>query len=178
VHVLGIRRGKGVFVTAETAALVDPLARDALARAESGELGPEAAGLVAHLAVAGPSLLEELVEETGLAPRRPRARLERIGAVVARAVVFDDQHRHSSELARWDQVFPEPSVGGLGELIVAAVRAAVVAPEDEARGWFSWRASSALIDELVEAAQLARPAPGWLSAKETASRRAPARPGR
>jgi hypothetical protein len=176
VHVLGIHRGKGVFVTAETAALVDPLARDALARAESGELGPEAARLVAHLGVAGPSLLEELVEETGLDPRRPRARLERIGAVVARAVVFDDRHRHSSELARWDQVFPEPSAGGLGKLVVAAVRAAVVAPEDEACGWFSWRASSALIDELVEADQLTRPAPGWLSAGGTAFPRARAGP--
>lgn len=174
VHMLNIHRGKGLFVTAETAALVDPLAREALARAENGELGPEAARLVAHLAAAGPSLLEELVEETGLDPRRPRARLERVGAVVARAVVSDERHRNTSELARWDQAFPRPSAGGLGELLVAAVRAAVVAPEDEVRGWFSWRATSALVDELVEANQLARPAPGWLSAAETASRREPA----
>lgn len=176
VHVLGIHRGKGLLVTAETARLVDPLARDALAGAENGELGPEAARLVAHLAEAGPSLLEELVEEAGLDPRRPRAKLERVGAVVARAVVLGERHRHTSELTRWDQVFPEPSAGGLGELLVAGVRATVVAPEDETRGWFSWRASSALVDELVNANRLARPAPGWLSAAETAFRRAPGAP--
>jgi hypothetical protein len=176
VHVLGIHRGKGVFVTTKTAALVDPLAREELARADDGALGPEAARLLAHLAAAGPSLLEELVEEAGLDARRLRPKLERVGAVVARAVVHDDRHRHTSELARWDQVFPRPSAGGLGELLVAGVRAAVVAPEDEARTWFTWRAPPELVSELVEAGRLERPAGGWLSAAGTASRPAQAAP--
>ena len=169
VHVLGVRRGKGLFVTADTAALVDPLAREELARAEEGALGPEAARLVAHLAEAGPSLIEELREELGIEPRALRRKLERGGAVVARAVLLDD--RNTSELARWDQVFPEPATGGgLGELLVAGVCAAVVAPEDEARGWFTWRVPATLADELLEGGRLERPEAGWISAAGTASR--------
>jgi hypothetical protein len=177
VHVLGIHRGKGLFVTEETAALVDPLAREELARVEDGALGPEAALLVAHLAEAGPSLLEEIREETELDARRLRARLERLGAVVARPV-FLDERKNTSELARWDQVFPTPAPGGLADLVVAGVRAAVVAPEDEARRWFSWPATRALVDELAEHGRLARPEPGWISAAGTSSRRAPESPER
>jgi hypothetical protein len=160
--VLGIHRRKGVFVTAETAALVDPLARQELARAEAGAFGPEAALLVAHLADAGPSLLEELREETELDARRLRGKLERVGAVVARPV-FLDERKNTSELARWDQVFPTPAAGGLADLFEAGVRAAVVAREDEARRWFSWPVSAELVDELVEASRLERPEPPWLS---------------
>jgi hypothetical protein len=162
VHVLGIHRGKGVFVTAETAALVDPLAREELARAEAGAFGPEAALLVAHLAEAGPSLLEEIREETELDARRLRTKLERVAAVVARPV-FLDEHKNTSELARWDQIFPTPAAGGLADLFVAGVRAAVVTQEDEARRWFSWPVSAELVDELVESGRLERPEPRWLS---------------
>ena len=176
VHVLGIHRGKGLFVTGATAALVDPMAREELARAEEGAFGPEAALLLAHLAEAGPSLLEEVREETALDARRLRSKLERVGALVARPL-FLDQHRNTSELARWDQVFPVPAPGGgLGELLVAGVRAAVVAPEDEARRWFSWPVPAALVDELVEADRLERPEPGSLSAAETSSRPEPGVP--
>jgi hypothetical protein len=171
VHVLGVHRGKGLFVTAETARLVDPLAREELARVEDGALGPEAARAVAHLAAAGPSLLEELREEIGIDARRLRTKLERRGAVVARAVVRDEGN--TSELARWDQVFPEPAPGGLGDLIVAGARAAVVAPEDEARRWFSWRVPTSLLDALVAEGRLVRPEPGWISAAETACGRGP-----
>lgn len=162
VHVLGIHRGKGLFVTTETAALVDPLAREELARVEDGALGPGPARVVAHLAAAGPSLLEELREELGVDARRLRPKLERRAAVVAQAVVREEGN--TSELARWDQVFPERTAGGLRELIVAGVRAAVVAPEDEAATWFSWRAPPSLLDELVLDGALVRPGPGWISA--------------
>jgi hypothetical protein len=126
---------------------------------------------VAHLAAAGPSLLEELREEIGIDARRLRTKLERRGAVVARAVVRDEGN--TSELARWDQVFPEPAPGGLGDLIVAGARAAVVAPEDEARRWFSWRVPTSLLDALVAEGRLVRPEPGWISAAETACGRGP-----
>jgi len=176
VHVLGIHRGKGLFVTATTAALVDPLARAELALADDGGYGPEAAWLLAHLAEAGPSLLEEVREETELDPRRLRAKLERVGVLVARPVLLDE-HKNTSELARWDQVFPVTATGGgLGELLVAGVRAAVVAPEDQARRWFSWPVSAALVDELVEAERLERPTAGWITAAETSSRPGPAEP--
>jgi hypothetical protein len=168
VHVLGIHRGKGLFVSTETAAFVDPLAREELARVEEGALGPEAARVVAHLAVAGPSLLEELREELGMDARRLRPKLERRGAVVARAVLREEGN--TSELARWDQVFPKLAAGGgLGYLLVAGVRAAVVAPEDEVHTWFSWRTPASLLDELVADGRLARSEQGWLSAAETAS---------
>jgi len=177
VHVLGIHRGKGLFVTEATAALVDPLARAELARAEDGGYGPEAALLLAHLADAGPSLLEEVREETELDPRRLRAKLERVGALVARPM-FLDERKNTSELARWDQVFPvAASGGGLGELLVAGVRAAVVAPEGEARRWFSWPVSLALVDELVASKRVERPMAGWLSAAETSSRPGREAPG-
>ena len=65
-----------------------------------------------------------------------RSPLERCGAVVARSIVYEEPHRHTSLLARWDQVHPEPSGASdprqaLGDLVCAGVRAAVVAPERE-----------------------------------------------
>jgi hypothetical protein len=93
-----------------------------------------------------------------------RAPLERRGAVVARSIVYEDPHRHTSLLARWDQVFPEPSGGGgLAELVVAGVRAAVVAPEDEPEQWFAWR-EEGLVGRLVDDGRLVRPEAGWVAA--------------
>ena len=78
--------------------------------------------------------------ELGLRPKELkslRSPLERRGAIVSRSVVYEDPHRHTSELARWDQRFPEPvEDAGLAKLLVAAVRAAVVAPERELSRWF------------------------------------------
>jgi hypothetical protein len=89
--------------------------------------------------------------------------LERCGALVARSVVYDEPHRHTSLLARWDQAHPE-SPGGddprraLGDLVCAGVRAAVVAPEPELVRWFSWRWywDDDLVDELVGSGRLVR----------------------
>jgi hypothetical protein len=160
VHRLSVHRGKGLFVTDDVAGLVDPLAREELARAEGGRGGTAAARLVRHLAAAGPSLLEELREELGFAPRELRAlrgKLERVGAVVATPVVLEHPHRHTSELARWDQCFPQRSaVGGLAELVLAGVRAAVVAPQAEVRTWFSWRVDDATVGGLIDAGRLER----------------------
>jgi hypothetical protein len=158
VHRLAVHGGKGMFVTDEVAHLVDPLARDELRRAEAGEHGPDAERLVRHLAAAGPSLLPELSEELGLEPRtlrHTRGVLERHGAIVAASVVLEEPHRHTSELARWDQRFPDAaSGGGLAELVVAGVRAAVLAPEREARTWFTWRAGPELVHGLVAQGRL------------------------
>jgi hypothetical protein len=54
----------------------------------------------------------------------------------------------------------------LGELVVAAVEAAVVVPDREPRRWFSWRWRwrEDLIERLVEEGRLVRPSPGWLAA--------------
>jgi hypothetical protein len=159
LHALQVHRGKRLLVTSKVAALVDPLARAALEEASG-----DARLLLDHLAAAGASTPEELKEELGLdarALRAARSRLERVGAVVSRSIVVetgDGGHRHTGELRRWDQVFPGPpaSAGGLEELVVAAVRAAVLVPEREVRRWFSWPLGA--IPERLE-----RPAPGWLA---------------
>ncbi len=168
---LRLLRGTGVFLTDAVGAFADPLCREDLARAEDGAHGEEPARLVAHLGTAGPSLLDEVKEELGLsaaALRKVRAPLERVGAIVAREVVLehDGRHRHTSELRRWDQLEPAPEAasGGAGALLVAGVRAAVLAPEREARGWFTWPASPELVEQLVDEGRLVRPEAGWLAA--------------
>jgi hypothetical protein len=168
---LRLLRGTGVFLTTPVAAIADPLCREELARAEDGAHGTEPARLVAHLGTAGPSLIDEVKEELGLSAaglRKARAPLERAGVLVSREVVLerDGRHRHTTELRRWDQLEPAPgsAPGHAGALLVAGVRAAVLAPEREARGWFSWPAPAEVVEELVAEGQLVRPEPGWLAA--------------
>ena len=152
---LAVHRGKSLLVTDEVAQLLDPLCRAELAaRADDP--------LLRHLEAAGPSELEDLQLELGVAPRelkRLRAPLERCGALVARSVVYEEPHRHTSVIARWDQLVPAAEGGGLEELYVAAVRAAVVAEEAELPRWFPW-----WDDAVLGSERLLRPAPGWVAA--------------
>jgi hypothetical protein len=162
--ILAVHRGKSLLLTEETAALVDPICRAELERMEAEHDGW--ARLLGHLADAGPSELEDLQTELGLTPKELkglRSPLERCGAVVARSVVYEEPHRHTSVLARWDQAHPEPSPTSdprraLGDLVCAGVRAAVFAPEGEPARWFSWRWywDDSLVDELVESGRLVR----------------------
>jgi hypothetical protein len=162
--VLAVHRGKSLLVTDEVAALLDPICRAELARMEAED--ESWARLLRHLADAGPSELDDLQTELSLTPRELkslRSPLERCGALVARSVVYEEPHRHTSLLARWDQAHPEPSGRddprrALGDLVCAGVRAAVVAPEPELSRWFSWRWywDDGLVDELVGAGRLAR----------------------
>jgi hypothetical protein len=139
--VLAVHRGKNLLATDETAALIDPIARAELERMEAAD--PGWGRLLRHLREAGPSELEDLQLELGLKPKelkQLRSPLERCGAIVSRSIVYEDPHRHTSVLTRWDQLFPEPAGGGgLADLVVAAVGAAVVAPERELPRWFSWQ---------------------------------------
>jgi hypothetical protein len=131
-----------------------------------------------HLDAAGPALLEDLQTELALKPKELKltlSPLELCGAVVRRTVVletFGGGHEHTSELARWDQVYTEPSPhGGLDDLIVAAVGAAVVAPEREVPRWFSWtwnRREENRVGRLVDERRLERPEPGWVTAPASA----------
>jgi hypothetical protein len=160
--VLAVHRGKSLLVAPEVARLLDPLCRAELERHADDVL-------LRHLADAGPSELEDVQVELGLAPKelkRLRAPLERCGALVSRSVVYEEPHRHTSLLSRWDQLFPEPAPGGggLDELIVRAVGAAVLAPETEAPRWFAWW-EEGLPGRLVEQGRLVRPEPGWLAAR-------------
>jgi hypothetical protein len=161
--VLAVHRGKSVLVTDEVAALLDPICRAELARMEVADEGWSR--LLRHLAEAGPSELQDLQTELSLTPKelkQLRHPLERCGAIVARALVYEEPHRHTSVLARWDQVQAGPSREdarrALADLLCAAVRAAVVAPEKELARWFSWRWywDDAIVDELVAAGRLAR----------------------
>ena len=171
VRELAVQAGRSILVTDAVAALMDPLCRAALAAAATR--AGDGAVLLGHLAAAGPSEVGDLKVELGWDAsrlRRARGPLERTGAAVRRSVTLPARgrgHTHSSVLARWDQAFPQPSGGGsLADVLVAGVRAAVLVPEDEPAGWFSFhpRADAALIEGLVAGGRLRRPAPGWLSA--------------
>jgi hypothetical protein len=171
VHELKVHNGKSILFTDDTLPLVDSICRQELERMEQD---PERARLLRHLADAGPSTPEELQTELGLKPKELkllRQPLERCGAVVSRTLrvdLPDGGHRHTSELLRYDDAYPAPlGADGPAELVVAAVRAAVVAPERElARKWFSWRSvfPAELVDLLVSEGRLERPSPGWVGA--------------
>jgi hypothetical protein len=171
VHELKIHNGKSILLTDQSLALVDSICRSELARME-GEA--EWARVLTHLAAAGPSTLADLQTELGLKPRELkslRAPLERCGAVVSRSLrvqLPEGGHTHTSELVRYDQAYPDPlGEGGIDELVIAAVRAAVVAPELEiVRKWFSWRRlfDDQLVERLVSEGRLERIEPGWVTA--------------
>jgi hypothetical protein len=167
---VAVHRGKNLLVSQETAALLD-----AICRAETDRMRAEDAGwrrLLDHLARAGPSSPEDLRLELGLKRQELkalRAPLERCGALVARSVAIPaadgEGHTHSSELSRWDQAYqgdrdaPHADPGAaLGNLVAAAVRAAVVVPEAEPSRWFSWQWywTDTLIADLIRAGRLRR----------------------
>jgi hypothetical protein len=184
---VAVHRGKNLLVSAEAAALLDPIAR-----AETERMRAEDPGwrrLLDHLARVGPSTTEDLRTELSLKRQELKALrspLERCGVIVARSVAMtaggagagsgagdddgadgadghDDGHRHDSELSRWDQAYhgqpaPAAPAEAFAALVVAAVRAAVLAPEPELRRWFSWPWywRDTLIDDLVQAGRLRR----------------------
>jgi hypothetical protein len=174
--ILKVHRGKSLLVTDEVATLLDPIVRAELARMEKA--APDWAMLLGHLDAAGPSTLDDLQTELGLKPKELKAiryPLERCGAVVARSLVYaaGEGHAHTAELSRWDQVFPAAGDAdvhcqrALADLVVAGVRAAVVAPERELRKWFSWPWywDDAIVDTLVRDGRL-EPVDGHVAAAE------------
>jgi hypothetical protein len=175
--VVAVHRGKNLLVAEEVAALLDPICRAEIERMRAAD--PEWKRLLDHLADAGPSNIEDLQVELDLKPKELkslRAPLERCGAIVARSleVTAGGSHAHSSELARWDQIYSGSTAGGvrdsLQELVLAGVRAAVVAPERELKRWFSWQWywEDALVDDAVRDGRLRR-IDGYVSAVGTAS---------
>ena len=165
--ILKIHRGKNLIVTDEVAGLIDPIARAELERMT--QAGDDWALLLRHLAAAGPSTLDDLQAELALKPKELKAirsPLERCGAVVARSLVYatGDSHAHTAELARWDQVHSVSADvdvhqhRSFAELLLAGVRAAVVAPERELRKWFSWQWywEDEVVDGLVAEGRLER----------------------
>ena len=171
VYALKIHRGKHVLLTEETAALADPILRAETERMTAA--ADEWRTLLEHLDAAGPSTSEDLRVELGLKPKELKhivSPLERCGVVVSHMVVLElpgGRHEHLSQLTRWDQAYPRSSGrGGIDDLTVAAVRAAVVAPEREVPRWFSWPwlVPPDLVERLVSEGRLFRPEPGWVAA--------------
>ena len=165
IYALKIHRGKTLFLGQEAAAIVEPILRAEIERMEAED--EDWARLLRHLGGMGPSLTEDIQRELDLKPKELksiRSPLERCGAVVARFFQVDDDW--VTELVRWDQLYAGPAAGGgLDELVVAGVRAAVVCPEPEPKRWFSWgwRWDDGLVDRLVDEGRLVRPEPGWLA---------------
>lgn len=172
---LDIHRGKTLYLSRDVATMVEPLCSRELAAAEDGSYGRDAERVVRHLAKAGPALVDDLKIELGLDASRLRAarkKLQAVGAVVPRSEELpaaDGGHVHTTRLYRWDQRYAGPRSRradrdrALTDLVVAGVRAAVLAPEAEVTRWFSWRIPSASVDELVALGPLTRPAKGWLA---------------
>lgn len=186
VQPLKIHKGKLLLLSPEAAAVIDPLCRDALARAEDGELGAEAAAIVRHLKAAGAGAADEVRLALGLDAktfRSAREKLEREGAVVSRAAEggppaageagpgrpeAPQAYRHGTTIARWDQSHPHRRkaalASALDDLVLLAIRAAVVVQEDEPAGWFAWPVPRDTIRRLLETRRLMRPAAGWVAA--------------
>jgi hypothetical protein len=162
-----LHRGKSLYLSAETARAFDPLVREAI-RATTGD----DALLLDHLSTHGASMSEDVQLELGWERKRlkrARDRLERVGAVLSDGLVFENANTwYFAPMRRWDQVFPDATTAAdpLAEVVVAGVRAAVVAPESNIRSWFSWPVPMATIHHLIEAGRLNRPAPGWLAATD------------
>jgi hypothetical protein len=161
-----VHMGKTLYLSPETARLVDPIVRAELDRMT--EADEDWARILGHLGDAGPSSPDDLQVELGLRRqdlKKLRAPLERCGVVVTRLELAGDEYE--SILYRWDQLYAEPADGSpdLGPLVVAAVRAAVVVPDREPARWFSWRWrwEDGLVDRLVEEGKLVRPEPGLLT---------------
>jgi hypothetical protein len=158
IHMSKVHCGKTLLVMEEVRRLLDPVCRAELRRMEEHD---EWRPLLRHLSAAGPSSVEDLDTELGLSRRERKAilsPLERCGVVL----------RRGDDLLRWDQAYPEPAEGPetMDELVVAGVRAAVVAPEQHVlRRFFSWswRLSPELLDRLVAEGRLERPEPGFVA---------------
>ncbi len=159
-----LHRGKSLYLSTKTALLFDPLVRQAIDAATGDEVK-----LLDHLARHGPSMAEDVQLELGWDGKRlksARNRLERVGAIVSDGLVFNEAGDwHFAPMRRWDAVVKTPTASDdpIGDIIVAGVRAAVIAPEADVRSWFSWPAPRATIDRLVDDGQLVRPARGQLA---------------
>src|SRR5215831_271316 len=175
--IAAVHRGKNLLMTGEVADVIDPICRAEITRMRAADPGWRR--LLDHLAEAGPASIEDLRTELRLKRQELsalRAPLERCGAILARSlqVTAGQGHRHSSELIRWDQAHPAWSGShadprkALGELIAAAVRAAVVAPEREVRRWFSWQWywTDGLIDGLAGDGRLRRVDAGLIASSQ------------
>jgi hypothetical protein len=159
-----LHRGKSLYLATATAACFDALVRREIEMATGDD-----ARLLDHLSRQGAAMAEDLELELGWNKARLKAarrRLERVGAVVCDGLVFDDPSTwHFAPVRRWDDVVETASESDdpLAAILLAGLRAAVAAPEHEARSWFTWPIPVETVDHLVESGKLVRPVPGWVA---------------
>jgi hypothetical protein len=159
-----LHRGTSLYLSIDSARAFDGIVRRSIESATGDE-----ALLLDHLERHGPSVPEDVELELRW-PRerlkRARGRLERAGAVISDGLVFEDSSTwHFAPLRRWDQVI-EPSHRSddpLAEVVVAGLKAAVIAPESELRSWFTWPIPAPTVSTLIEEGRLVRPAPGLVA---------------
>jgi hypothetical protein len=165
-------RRKTLYVSDGIARVLDPILRAEIERMSEN---PEWALLLDHLAAAGPSTAEDLRTELGLRPAELKKLLyplELCGSIVNRAIdPREGGEVEGFEYLRWDQLKDQTGAASdplkaFDDLLVAAVRAAVVASEREIPKWFAWRwrFEDDLIDRLVSEGRLVRPEAGWIAA--------------
>jgi len=166
-----LHRGKSLYLMADTARLFDPLVRQSIAAASGDE-----AMLLAHLAKHGESTLDDLEVELAWdrkRVKRVRDRLQHVGAVVGDGLVFEDESTwHFAPLRRWDDLFDKAAAveHPYDAVVMAAMRAAVLARVDDLRNWFSWPIPLETVDRLVDEGRLKRPVPGWLAVADRTAR--------
>ena len=159
-----LHRGRSLYLSLEAARVFDPIVRETIA----GASGDEAA-LLDHLESHGPSTPEDVELELGWDRRRlkrARERLEKAGAVVCDGLVFEDESTwYFAPMRRWDQAVKRApaSQDPYGDVVVAGVRAAVIAPESDIRSWFSFPIPPGTVETLVSEGRLVRPAPGLVA---------------
>jgi len=172
VTVTKLHRGKLLYVAAALKPTLAALCCKSADEAAGGALGSDAARTM-DLLSEGPLLLEQ-IHAGGLTDkrlRRARAVLERAGAVFTEEVRLegrDGRHRHTARLTRADQLLAAegPSMDweeGLIELLVAAVRSAVVAPVRDVSRWFSLPVGEDVIGRALRSGRIAEPETGWVA---------------
>ncbi|HEV8596100.1 MAG TPA: hypothetical protein VGR23_00140 [Candidatus Dormibacteraeota bacterium] len=163
-----LHRGKSLYLSMEAARAFDPLVRQSIQSAQDDD-----ATLLDHLRRHGPSMSEDVQLELGWDAKglkRVRNRLERLGAVVSDGLVFESSSSwFFAPMRRWDQVVEQPPATApdpYGDVILAGVRAAVVAPEREIAAWFSWPVPPGAVERLIRSGRLTRPRPGLVAERE------------
>lgn len=167
-----LHQGKSLYLSPRIRQLVDPLCRRELARAEEGAQGAQARRMVSHLESAGPSTTDDLKTELDLTTRdfqKVRRGLEARGAILSHSITVETErssHRHTSVIVRWDQSIETPRATRkvatpriddiMADLMVAAVTAAILIPERQARQAFTWTASRETVERCLADGKILR----------------------
>lgn len=159
-----VHRGKSLYLSMDAARSFDGIVR----RSIEDAIGDEAL-LLDHLDRHGPSGAEDAELELRWPHerlKRARTRLEKVGAVISDGLVFEDTSTwHFAPLRRWDQVVErsDRDEDPFAEVLVAGLKAAVIAPESDLKSWFTWPIPAGTVDRLVDEGRLVRPEPGLVA---------------